>query len=240
MKSTKIKICGLTDNKAAIAAAEAGADLLGLVFAPSHRRITPEQAVPIIESVRQLSACPSVVGVFVNTPAIDINRIAGFCSLDVVQLSGDERPEYLREILKPVIKVIHVTPYKTAREVMLEIEHFLHTSKGNITFMLDSQVNMQYGGTGRTFNIQVAREVATGFPVFIAGGLTPENVSEVIQTVRPLGVDVSGGVETNGKKDADKIKRFIEAVRKEEKLTNYPDTVTKQNQDSNNQYANNQ
>ena len=209
-----VKICGLSEKEQALAASKAGADFMGLVFAPSPRRITPEKALPIVSAVRASKHHPVMVGVFVNSAVQDVNRIAGQCKLDRVQLSGDESWEYCQRIEKPIIKVIHISASKSIRDVMSEIENGQKLlPEHEIMFLLDSRVGDVYGGTGKTFNWQFAREVSARFPVIIAGGLTPANVGQMVRDVQPMGVDVSSGVETNGRKDVSKITAFIEAVR---------------------------
>ncbi len=211
---TRIKICGIRDKTHALAAVEAGADFIGLVFAPSKRQISPALAREIANAVKESSAATKVVGVFVNAPVFQINEIADFCALDVVQLSGDESWECCRKIANPIIKAIRIGRH-SAEEICAEISagSQLFAGRRFIT-LLDSQVEGEYGGTGESFNWDLAEKVAKGFPVIIAGGLDPQNVARLVKRVAPWGVDVSSGVETAGVKDIVKIKAFVEAVRK--------------------------
>ena len=211
---TRIKICGIRDLAHALAAVEAGADFIGLVFAPGKRQVSPAQALEIASAVKKSSNAAKVVGVFVNAPIFQINEIADFCALDVVQLSGDESWEHCRKIVNPVIKAIRIgqqSPEELYAELSAASE--LLTGRRFIT-LLDSRVKGKYGGTGESFNWNLVQEVAKRFPAIIAGGLNPKNVARLIERVAPWGVDVSSGVETGGVKDIAKIKAFIEAVRK--------------------------
>jgi phosphoribosylanthranilate isomerase len=211
---TRIKICGLTDTGHALAAAEAGADFIGLVFAPSRRQVSTEKAAIISEAVHKLEPCPMVVGVFVNLPYDEVNRIANLCRLDYVQLSGDESWDYCRDIEKSVIKVIHISAGKTNKYILGEIESgYRVLDSERLICLLDSRVSEAYGGTGQSFDWQLAEEVSARFPVIIAGGLNENNVRQLVERVKPWGVDVSTGVETNGIKDILKIKHFIDTVR---------------------------
>ncbi|MCJ7669674.1 MAG: phosphoribosylanthranilate isomerase [Dehalococcoidia bacterium] len=211
---TRVKICGIRDKIHALAAVEAGADFIGLVFAPSQRQVSPARACEIASAVKKSSNTTKVVGVFVNAPSSQVNELADFCALDWVQLSGDESWEYCREVVRPVIKAIRIdqqSPEKLYAE--LSVGSKLLPTQGFIT-LLDSRVEGKYGGTGESFNWNLAQRVTKRFPVIIAGGLDPKNVARLIERVAPWGVDVSSGVETGGVKDTAKIKAFIEAVRK--------------------------
>jgi phosphoribosylanthranilate isomerase len=212
---TRVKICGIRDKAHALAAIEAGSNFIGLVFAPSQRQVTPAQAGEIVSAVKKYSQATAVVGVFVNMPASEVNRIASSCHLDWVQLSGDESWEYCRQITKPLIKAVRIKPGQRPEEIGEDLATGVRAlSSQRYVYLLDSQVKGKYGGTGMTFDWSLARQAAEQFPVIIAGGLTPENVAQAIEMVAPWGVDVASGVETGGVKDVAKIRAFIEAVRR--------------------------
>lgn len=214
---TRIKICGISETEHALLASKAGADFLGLVFAPSRRRVQPEKALQIVEAIHSLNHHPFSVGVFVNSPVQEVNRIANYCQLDWIQLSGDENRHYCQKIERPIIKVIHVSTFKTTKEILSEIETgYKFRPEHEVVYLLDSPVRDAYGGTGQAFDWRLAKDVSDKYPVIIAGGLTVENVRQLLRDVQPWGVDVSTGVETGGKKDIIKIGAFIEAVRRAE------------------------
>ena len=197
-----IKICGLRTLEAARIAAESDADLIGFVFADSKRKIDVATAAAISAAVKG----PGKVGVFVNQPLSEVLEIADCCHLDYLQLHGEESPDYCRSLNRPVIRACRVGPDFTPAAVADYPADYL---------LLDSFVPGQPGGTGLTFDWRSV-SLRIGRPrqqFLIAGGLTPENVSEAIHILNPDGVDVSGGVETNGAKDPDKIRRFIAAAR---------------------------
>ncbi len=205
----KVKICGLSEIEHALAAGKAGADFLGLVFAPSRRQVSPEKALLLVETIHSLENRPAVVGVFVNSAAQEVNRIADHCQLDWVQFSGDETPAECARIERPVIKAIRV-----GDRLPDELNEAGAVLRQKFLYLLDARVDGKYGGTGTRFDWQIAREVCTRLPVMLAGGLIPENVAEAIKSVHPWGVDVSSGVETGGIKDMVKVRAFIDAVRR--------------------------
>lgn len=196
-----IKICGLRTLEAAQTAAESGADLIGFVFADSKRKIDVATAATISAAVKG----PGKVGVFVNQPLSEVLEIADRCHLDYLQLHGEESPEYCLALNRPVIKACRVRQDFTPATIADYPAGYL---------LLDSFVPGQPGGTGIPFDWH-AVSLRIGRPrqkFLIAGGLTPENVSEAIRILNPDGVDVSGGVETDGVKDSGKIRRFIAAA----------------------------
>lgn len=212
---TRVKICGIRQKIHALAAAEAGADFIGLIFAPSQRQVTPVQAEKIAAAVKQSGHATEIVGVFVNMPATEVNKIADACHLDRVQLSGDEPWEYCCEINKPLIKAVRVSRWQSPQEICEVLANGASVlAHQKHVYLLDSRVKGKFGGTGMTFNWSLARQVAEHFPVIIAGGLTPENVARAIRMVAPWGVDTSSGVEVDGVKHVARIRAFIESVRR--------------------------
>lgn len=212
---TRIKICGIKEERHALAAAKAGADFIGLVFAPSPRRISLEQAQKIAMAVKQSGHPTEIVGVFANSLAATVNLIAENCYLDRVQLSGDESWEYCREIARPLIKAVRVKRGQSASEVCAYLaEGTSALSRQKHDFLLDPKIRGKYGGTGTRLDWNLARQVAGEFPVILAGGLTPENVSTALKKVSPWGIDVSSGVEVGGVKHVARIRAFIKAVRR--------------------------
>jgi phosphoribosylanthranilate isomerase len=194
----RVKICGICDAEAAAAAVEAGADLLGFHFCDSARRVTPEEARAIVDS---LAVRPSIVGVFIDEEPDTVRQIADHVGLDAVQLHGSEAPGF--DAGRRVIKVLKIK------------DGVVPDGAGwPDPIMLDSWSPDQRGGTGRTWNWELARPLLTSRKVFIAGGLEPGNVGRVVTSFKPYGVDVSSGVEASVRvKDPDKVRAFVHAVR---------------------------
>jgi phosphoribosylanthranilate isomerase len=203
---TKIKICGIRTLSDALSAIEAGADMLGFNFYPKSVRFVHMQACAQITSALQHDY-PSVllVGVFVNAPASEIERILEFCRLDLAQLSGDESPELWAALENKAFKSFHGVPDRGA-------ESYARSSAP--AFMVDGSKSGSFGGTGVATDWSAAARLARLYPLLLAGGLKPDNVAEAVAQVKPWGVDVASGVEIRpGEKDADRIKAFVEAVR---------------------------
>ena len=201
-----IKICGVRSLVAAQAAKEFGADLIGFVFAASRRQIDVSSASRICKSV----AGPGKVGVFVNQPLAEVKAIAEQCPLDYIQLHGDEPAEYRRHLNRPLIRAVRVGPGFNPAS--------LETDPGS-WLLLDSFVTGQQGGTGIPFDWLAASKLIgrSQQKFFVAGGLNAANVAEAIRILLPDGIDVSGGVETDGVKDPEKIHQFIAAARAAER-----------------------
>jgi phosphoribosylanthranilate isomerase len=206
----KVKICGVRRLVEAEAALAYGADFLGFVFyPPSPRNLAPEAAADLVAAIR--AAVPrsdwAAVGVFVNEPAAWVNEIAERCGLDYVQLHGTESAEYCAQMRRPVIKALRLAE--------LEAEVLPADRYGATRLLLDSQVPGYWGGTGARFDWAAARPYAG--EALVAGGLTPDNVDEALAVLRPWGLDVSSGVERDGRKDPALIRAFLENVRRLER-----------------------
>jgi len=195
----RVKICGITNNEDAHAAVEYGADALGFVFAKSPRQVTKEHARDI---VKNLPPFVSPVGVFVDEQIDTLKEICDFCGIQTVQLHGNEQPSYLKELEGyKLIKAFRVKEEDDLKQLANYKPH---------AFLLDSYVKGVMGGTGVSFNWEIARQAHKYGTIILSGGLTPKNVKEAIQMVKPYAVDVSSGVESSpGKKDKSLVKRFI-------------------------------
>ena len=214
---THVKVCGFGSAEAAIAAVEAGADSIGLVFVPAaRRRLSLEAAEELLAAVRAHAGerMPEVVGLFADQPEDDVNRYVERLGLDAVQLCGAEGVAYAKALGVPVYKVIAIDPEVPigAQLPKIMVLQQRHTMAGH-RIVVDTKVAGEYGGTGQRFDWALAGELARTFEMNLAGGLTPENVAEAVRSVRPWGVDTSSGVETDGEKDPDKVRAFVRAVR---------------------------
>ena len=194
----RIKICGITNIEDALLALEAGADALGFVFfKQSPRNISPEQAAAII---RRLPPFVQTVGLFVNEQLTVVNKIADLCGLDLVQLHGEETPEFCAGVNRRVIRAFRVKDSTSLDQIR---------DYDVAACLLDAWSPSAHGGTGKTFNWEIAATAAASRCIILAGGLTPDNVAEAVKAVRPYAVDVSSGVEsTPGCKDRRKMFEF--------------------------------
>ena len=202
--SVRVKICGITNPDDALTAVDAGADALGFMFyEPSPRFVTRAQAGAVL---RRLPPFVARVGVFVNPSEEEVRRVMAECGIDTLQFHGEEPPEFCRKFGLRVIKAFRVRDAESLRAT-----HAYPTE----AWLLDSFAPGQHGGTGATFNWDLATEATRhSHQVILAGGLTPENAAEAVRKVRPYGLDVSSGVESApGKKDPAKVRAFIAAAK---------------------------
>lgn len=213
----KFKICGLRDLENTVLASNCGAEMLGFVFVSGVRReISLPAARKIMVDYRELvgSNAPALVGLFANQSVNFVNRVIDTCGLDYAQLCGDEPPEYWDKLNSDVIRQVKVPIggdfEATNRKTNEEVEAVM--GSGAIP-ILDRMEKGRLGGTGKSFNWQIAANIPAGSKFILAGGLTPSNVAEAISVANPWMVDVSTGVETEGEKDPYKIKSFSNAVR---------------------------
>jgi len=191
---TKVKICGLSTPEAVATAVEAGADYIGFVIAKSKRQVSLEQAHELAKGV---TGQTKIVGVFVSPSLEELEKALGQVPLDIVQIHGMFDEALIPKISVPVIRAIQIRDEEA--QVSSQADYLL----------FDAPV----AGSGETFNWQELESQNVTKPFFIAGGLTEDNVADAIRFFHPYAVDVSSGVETNGIKDQEKIKRFIERVK---------------------------
>ncbi|MDD5686944.1 MAG: phosphoribosylanthranilate isomerase [Elusimicrobia bacterium] len=219
---TKIKICGVTNDKDALWAANMGVDFIGLNFYKnSPRKISISMAAKIASSLPEFV---KLVGVFVDEEIETVLKVVKKAKLRLVQLHGSETPEYCSELKE---KIVSSVPANILWEDKMQIIKAFRIGDNLQTeqmanyqnvdyFLLDTFIESVLGGTGQTFNWDLAVEIKKlGKPVFLSGGLTPENVSDAIKKVEPYAVDVCSGVErTPTRKDYDKVLAFVKAVKK--------------------------
>jgi len=202
---TVVKICGITTMTDARAAVKAGADCLGFNFyAKSPRCIDANVCMKITDMLAREHSAVLKIGVFVNMPVLQILAVMQSCQLDLAQLHGDEGSDVLRQLGQRAFKAYRGIPATVNGYVRVEPPACL----------VDASVKGAYGGTGITADWSAAAQLAARVPLFLAGGLTPDNVADAIRQVKPWGVDTASGVESRpGVKDAGKMKDFIQAVR---------------------------
>ena len=210
MTRTRIKICGITNHEDAANAVASGADALGFnFFTGSTRYISPEKAAEICA---QVPAFVATVGLFVNEPIADVNRIIASLRLGLVQFHGDETPEYCDSVGHPYMKALRAT---NRDQIAVEAQSF-ETAQA---ILVDTATDGQFGGTGKTFDWSMLPDL--GKPMVLAGGLDATNVGAAIAVTHPYAVDVSGGVErSRGVKDVAKMKKFVEAVQSADRSNN--------------------
>jgi phosphoribosylanthranilate isomerase len=219
---TRVKVCGITSAVDARVAVEAGADALGFIFVENTPRfVTPEQVAPI---VRALPPFVTPVGVFWDHPSGHVKAVAEACGLRALQFHGDETPEDLSGYALPVIKTIKLPPVSTLDGLPeYRVGAFIDTLKYRAVasaFLLDTAVRWSEGETREPIEWKrIAMSGAMQTPdarvhVILSGGLTPDNVARAIEIVRPFAVDVNSGVEAApGRKDPDKVRRFVAAAK---------------------------
>ena len=204
----KVKICGITNFKDAMASVNSGCDALGFVFyKKSPRYIAPGKARDII---RILPKRVIKIGVFVNAEEKTIKNIAKLCNLDILQFHGDESPNFCKKFGDyKVIKVFRIKDKIDLQDIL---------SYKTFAYLFDTFLKSRAGGTGKKFNWKLLSNIDNKIdcPVFLSGGLNAKNVKEAIKSVRPDWVDVSGSLETSrGKKDSNRVKEFIKAAKEE-------------------------
>lgn len=209
-----VKICGLRDSASAQVAVDAGADALGFILAPSKRQISAEQLLSISRSlIARSKRLPTTVGVMVNATAKEINDMVHVSGVDVIQLSGDEDPSILSRIETPAIKALRFPADTSLDQALAMIEPWYTAKRPAVRVVIEGFEVGSYGGSGAVADWNFVQQIALRYPIVLAGGLTPDNVVEAIESVGPQGVDVSSGVETDGVKDPEKIRVFIERAK---------------------------
>ena len=217
----QVKICGIRDSDSALVAARAGADLLGFCFVEGVRRqLTPFQGQEVVRGyrirtrdhrqARARERTAKTVGLFRNQDAKWVNRVAQQVDLDYIQLCGEEDEQYYRAIWKPIIRQVRVPHDIDPDDLSRTVDAHLKAGRHVLLDRFDTETP---GGSGKRFDWKLATGVAHNDKVLLAGGLDPDNVKDAIALLQPWGVDVSTGVETDGIKDHEKIRAFINAAK---------------------------
>ena len=208
-----VKVCGIREPEHGAAAANAGADILGFIFAPSRRLVSAETAAVCIAAARRVNPEILACGVFVNASAAEITETAVSAGLDLIQLHGDEGASFAAALPIPAMRVLRPSPGVTSAEIVETIQSYQQAVVPPIAIMLDTFSAAAAGGTGEKLDWHLASAVNAITPVILAGGLDPDNVAEAIALIHPLGVDASSGMEVDGRKSADLIHAFVSASR---------------------------
>ena len=204
---TKVKICGLTSLHDARFVSGARVHYMGFIFyEESPRFITPAEAGAIINWIEG----PECVGVFVNQPLDDVNMIARQTGVELIQLHGNESPDYCKLIDKPIIKVIHVEPGSSEEELKEAIAPYLSVAD---YLMFDTKIEGKWGGTGKTFDWSLIENICDGKPFFLSGGINVHNVRKACKKINPYAIDLSSSLESGpGVKDFDKVEEFMDEM----------------------------
>lgn len=208
-----VKICGLRQPAHAAAAAEAGADLIGFIFAKARRFVPPPHARACIEAARSVNANVVAVGVFVDATLAEIEAAAETAGVDMVQLHGAEPPELVHRLRRPAIKVFRPTPGAEVAEIAAEMARYRSSGETRGWSLVDGYSADAAGGTGARADWRLAAQISRETPILLGGGLDPENVAAAIEEVQPAGVDVSSGVEVDGVKDVARMRAFVDCAR---------------------------
>jgi phosphoribosylanthranilate isomerase len=217
-----VKTCGIMGTDHALAAASYGADMIGLVFARSRRAVSVEFGCSVRGVLNDLKRRPLLVGVFVNESPEAMLAVADIIGLDIVQLSGDETPNEVAQCAAryPVLKAFRFSEGTTKQDALHDFARYRELVPENrLRFLVDTYRAGEYGGTGELANWGMAAELARHEDVMLAGGLTPQNVSDAVKAVAPWGVDVSSGIEQGGIKNPGLISSFIAGARRASRPT---------------------
>lgn len=206
-----VKLCSLREPVHAHWAAASGADLFGLIFVPGvRRRVSHEIAREIVATARsQHGSQLRAVGVFVDASPDEINQTATSVGLNLAQLHGQEPAELIAEVRIPVVKALRPHPGQALDEVLALADRYLSAPVPPVALLVDGYHASHHGGEGLRADWVLAAELASRYPLILAGGLDADNVADAIQAVRPLAVDVSSGVESDGIKDPAKMAAFV-------------------------------
>jgi phosphoribosylanthranilate isomerase len=208
-----VKICGLRDPEHAAIAAAAGADMVGFIFAPTRRQVTAEVARLCVDAAKSANDNVLIVGVFLDAPEDEMQAVVELAGLDLVQFHGDQSPAAAKAVGVPVIQALRPRPGACTSDVIAQIIELRADPTPPVAFLVDGYAEDAPGGAGVRADWELARSVCALHPIMLAGGLNPNNARDAIWHVRPVGVDVSSGVEVDGIKNGELIDSFIREAR---------------------------